>query len=137
MGMTCHLAFEALDGMTPATLSPRIISQVIRADLGFGGLLMTDDLGMKALGGSLAERARGALGAGCDIVLHCAGFEKDPTVILREMEEVADAAGELAGESLARARRAEAARPAPITIDRAADWVRFEEILASGGGAGA
>jgi beta-N-acetylhexosaminidase len=137
MGMTCHLAFEAIDGMTPSTLSERIIGEVIRGDIGFTGLLMTDDLGMKALGGTLASRAKRARGAGCDIVLHCSGFEKDPAVILSEMQEVAEASGELSGVSLQRAREAERASGAPRPFDRAAGWARLEELLAAGESAGA
>jgi len=109
MAMTAHVAYSALDGDVPATLSERIIGGIIRASIGFDGLLMGDDLGMKALGGSLASRAQGCLRAGCDVVLHCSGFLSDADAILAEMEEVAAAAPLLAGEALRRAQAAEAA----------------------------
>src|SRR6185503_8847327 len=86
MAMTAHVVYEAIDAQQPATTSVRIIGEVIRRDIGFGGLLMSDDLSMKALGGSFAERSRAALSAGCDILLHCNGR-------MDEMREVASEAG--------------------------------------------
>ena len=88
--MTAHVVFTSLDRELPATTSATIISQVIRGFIGFDGLLMSDDLSMGALSGSLAERTRAALAAGCDMALHCNGN-------LAEMQAVADAAPELAG----------------------------------------
>lgn len=73
MAMTAHILYTALDGQNCATHSASIIADVIRGEIGFDGLLMSDDLSMKALGGSLTERAEKALGAGCDIALHCNG----------------------------------------------------------------
>jgi beta-N-acetylhexosaminidase len=99
MAMTAHVVYLALDKENCATVSKRIIGTVIRKTIGFRGLLMTDDLSMKALGGSFAEKTRKALGAGCDIVLHCNGQ-------MAEMEEVAEAAGYLKGRALSRARAA-------------------------------
>jgi beta-N-acetylhexosaminidase len=131
MGMTAHLAYTALDGETPATLSPKIIGEVIRKEIGFKGLLMTDDLGMKALGGTLAERAKRALAAGCDVILHCAGFVKEPDGVLAEMTEVAQACPVLAGESLKRAVRAEAATSDIGPFDRAQGWERLGRLLSS------
>jgi beta-N-acetylhexosaminidase len=99
MAMTAHLLYPAWDAERPATLSPTIIAEIIRTRIGFDSLLMSDDLGMEALTGSLAERARGAIAAGCDVALHCSG-------VLAEGEEVAAAAGEMgaaAAERLARA----------------------------------
>ena len=133
MGMTAHLAFTEIDGETPATLSSKIITDVIRGEIGFDGLLMTDDIGMNALGGSLAERTKRAMDAGCDVVLHCSGFVKEPEEILREMTEVAEAAPELSGKSMARAQAAERASLQLAPFDRADGWVRFEELLAGGG----
>ena len=72
-GMTCHLVFTAIDADRPATQSPKVIEQVIRGGIGFDGLLASDDISMKALQGSLAERTAASLAAGCDIVLHCNG----------------------------------------------------------------
>lgn len=71
MGMTSHIVFEAWDAERPATLSPIVIDDVIRRRIGFDGLLMTDDIDMKALSGTAGEKAAGALAAGCDLVLDC------------------------------------------------------------------
>jgi beta-N-acetylhexosaminidase len=131
MGMTAHVAFTALDGETPATHSSKIIGEVIRKEIGFKGLLMTDDLGMKALGGSLANRANRALAAGCDVILHCSGFVKAPDDILAEMTEVAGACPVLAGDSLKRAVRAESATSDMGPFDRAEGWERLEKLLSS------
>ncbi len=111
MAMTAHVVYAGIDPEEPATHSLRVIRDVIRGEIGFDGLLMSDDLNMKALKGSLAERCEKALAAGCDIVLHCSG-------ILEEMEEVAAAAGTLSGRALERAIAAENAaggfpRPQP------------------------
>ena len=110
-GMTSHVIYDALDPKTPATISPRVVSY-LRTDLGFDGLLMTDDLNMEALGGSLAQRAERAVAAGCDVVLHCTGD-------LAEMQAVAGASGRLTGASVQRAQKAQNARgvPQPIDID--------------------
>jgi beta-N-acetylhexosaminidase len=108
MAMTAHVVYEALDAR-PATLSPVIID-IIRRSLGFDGLLMTDDIGMDALSGSLAERARGALGAGCDVVLHCNGT-------LAERQAVAAATDEMRATAQERAERALAARRRPDPVD--------------------
>ncbi|WP_440978136.1 beta-N-acetylhexosaminidase [Sphingomonas pseudosanguinis] len=71
MGMTSHIVFEAWDAERPATLSPVVIEDIIRRRIGFDGLLMTDDIDMKALSGTAGEKAAGALAAGCDLVLDC------------------------------------------------------------------
>jgi beta-N-acetylhexosaminidase len=98
MAMTAHVVYPALDPGAPATQSAAVV-RLIREEIGFDGLLMTDDLSMRALRGGFAERASRALAAGCDVVLHCNGDAS-------EMAEVASAVPELAG---AAARRAEAA----------------------------
>ncbi len=103
MAMTAHLVFAALDPGRPATQSPVMID-LIRNEIGFQGLLMSDDLNMQALQGTLAERTARSIAAGCDIALHCKGD-------LAEMQAVAAAAGEMAPEAQARARRVIAARP--------------------------
>jgi beta-N-acetylhexosaminidase len=109
MAMTAHVVYTAFDKHNPATLSRAIISKVIRKNIGFDGLLMSDDLSMKALSGSLGDRAQKALGAGCDMLLHCNGN-------LDEMREVADRAGQLKGKAARRARQAlrHARRPQPF-----------------------
>jgi beta-N-acetylhexosaminidase len=104
MAMTAHLVFAALDPGLPATQSPKMIG-LIRDEIGFRGLLMSDDLNMQALSGTLAERTRRSIAAGCDIALHCKGD-------LAEMQEVAGAAGDMGPAALARARATIAARPA-------------------------
>ena len=73
LGMTAHVLFSSLDPEVPGTLSEKIISQVIRQQIGFNGLLFTDDLSMKALGGAISNRMNRALKAGCDVALHCNG----------------------------------------------------------------
>jgi len=72
-GMTAHVVYTQIDADLPATLSPRVVDRVIRGHIGFQGLLMTDDLSMKALAGTMTERTAAALAAGCDIALHCNG----------------------------------------------------------------
>lgn len=129
MGMTCHVIFEAFDPERPTTISDTVISETIRGRIGFQGLLMTDDLGMDALGGSLSDRGAKALAAGCDILLHCSGFLKDPKEILTEMEAVAAAAGSLADRALERAAAVMAAISPPSEFDAEAAWARFNALL--------
>ena len=86
MAMTAHILYTAWDAERPATLSPTIIADIIRARIGFDGLLMSDDLDMEALSGTLADAPAAAIAAGCDVALHCSG-------VLAESEEVAGAAG--------------------------------------------
>lgn len=121
LGMTAHLLYRALDPDRPATLSPRIVT-LIRAEIGFAGLLMTDDISMQALPGSLSARAAEALAAGCDIVLHCNGD-------LAEMEALATVCPPLAGTALGRARAAEAARHTPQPADPAALAAEYDALL--------
>jgi beta-N-acetylhexosaminidase len=110
MAMTGHVVYEAFDRENCATLSPKIID-LIRKEIGFDGLLMTDDISMNAVSGSFASRSRDALTAGCDLILHCHGH-------MHEMVEVADAAGNLTGKGCARAENALMARVEPGEIDR-------------------
>ncbi|MGJ0395906.1 MAG: beta-N-acetylhexosaminidase [Methylocystis sp.] len=99
MAMSAHVVYTAIDPAAPATLSKTVIGDIIRGHIGFDGLLMTDDLSMKALTGSFRERAERAITAGCDIVLHCNGD-------LAEARPVAEGGGELSGRALARAEKA-------------------------------
>jgi beta-N-acetylhexosaminidase len=108
LGMTAHIVFSAYDDQ-PATCSAPMI-RVIRDQIGFGGLLMTDDLSMQALSGTIGERAAASRRAGCDVMLHCNGN-------LDDMQAVAAASGALAGAALARAEAALAARRTPDTAD--------------------
>ncbi|MFZ3582648.1 glycoside hydrolase family 3 N-terminal domain-containing protein [Loktanella sp. DJP18] len=121
IGMTAHIVFSDIDPIAPATTSP-VMMRVIRDDIGFGGLIMTDDIGMEALSGSPAERAAASIGAGCDIVLHCNGE-------LAEMGPVADAAGPLTPAAQVRALHALAERRAPQPIDIAAAVHDLEALL--------
>jgi beta-N-acetylhexosaminidase len=135
MGMTAHLAYRALhDETTPATLSSKIISEIIRGEIGFRGLLMTDDLGMNALGGSLASRASRALEAGCDVILHCSGFLKTADGILAEMTEVAEACPLLERAALRRAKAADAAIRRPKPFDKAEGRARLQALLSGAPG---
>jgi beta-N-acetylhexosaminidase len=122
MAMTAHVVFSALDPAQPATTSATIIRQVIRGGIGFQGLLMSDDVSMNALAGSIAERTRAIVNAGCDMVLHCNGK-------LDEMRDVAHETPELAGEALDRARRALASRRAPEPFDRQAARAELEALM--------
>ncbi len=99
MAMTAHVVYTAIDAARPATTSPRAIAEIIRGELGFDGLLMSDDVSMKALSGDFASRTQAIVAAGCDVVLHCNG-------LMEEMRAVAGAAPVLSGEALRRARHA-------------------------------
>lgn len=109
MGMTAHIIFSDIDATAPATTSARMM-EVIRQDIGFDGLLMTDDLSMEALSGTLSERASASIAAGCDVILHCNGEAA-------EMQAVATATGEMSPAAITRANRALAQRKAPENID--------------------
>ncbi len=123
MAMTAHVVFSAFDAAQPATTSATIITEVIRGTIGFQGLLMSDDVSMNALDGSIAERTRAIVAAGCDIVLHCNGK-------LDEMRQVAAETPLLAGEALARADRALAARKPPVPFDRGAARIELDRLVA-------
>ena len=121
IGMTAHVVYEDIDAENPATQSPIVIN-LIREKIGFEGLLMTDDLSMEALDGPLSLRARRSLQAGCDMVLHCNG-------VLEQMEEVADAAGELTGPALERANAALEWRRTPDPVDISALDAEFQTLM--------
>ncbi len=99
LGMTAHVVYEAIDPDRPATTSPLVVEKIIRGHIGFRGLLMSDDLSMKALSGDFGDRARAVFAAGVDVALHCNGD-------WAETEPVAMAAPLLKGKSLKRAERA-------------------------------
>ena len=122
MAMTAHVVFSALDPAHPATTSATIIEQVIRGMIGFQGLLMSDDVSMNALSGSITERTRAIATAGCDMVLHCNGN-------LEEMRAVARQTPELSGKALQRAERALASRKAPQAFDRQAARAELDALL--------
>lgn len=122
LGMTAHVVFTAVDPVAPATTSANIVKHVIRDSIGFTGLLMSDDISMGALSGSLSERSRAAIAAGCDVVLHCNG-------VLSEMVEVAAEAPALAGDAARRAAAALAARKPPAPLDIAAGRAALARLL--------
>lgn len=123
MAMTAHIVFAAYDSEHPATQSPRMID-LIRTEIGFQGLLMTDDLNMQALSGDLAARTRAARAAGCDIALHCNGD-------LGEMQAVAGAAGTMSAATLDRAAAALAQRRPPEAADLEALYAECAALLDS------
>jgi len=114
--------FSAIDPDAPATTSVTMVREVIRGFIGFQGLLMSDDVSMKALSGTIAERSRAAFAAGCDVVLHCNGD-------LDEMTAVAGAAPPLAGEAATRAAAALAQRKAPEEFDEDAARKIFMQMV--------
>ncbi|WP_306131603.1 beta-N-acetylhexosaminidase [Roseivivax marinus] len=102
LGMTAHLVYRAIDD-APATVSEGMI-HLIREDIGFGGLLMTDDISMEALSGTVAERGRASLDAGCDVVLHCNGEMTEMLALMRRAGEMSDIAQRRAEAALASRR---------------------------------
>ena len=123
--MSAHIVYMAIDSTAPATLSSRVISEVIRRVIGFDGVLVSDDLSMRALGGEIAERAERALAAGCDLVLHCNGDR-------REMEAVVTAVGPISSRTADRLARGESMRCASgqRRFDRRGAEARFAALLA-------
>ncbi|PXA88280.1 beta-N-acetylhexosaminidase [Nostoc sp. 3335mG] len=117
MGMTCHVVFDAWDAERPATLSPKVIAEIIRGRIGFDGLLMTDDIDMKALSGTPGEKASQALAAGCDVVLDC-------WARMDEMIEIAGLLPDASGACLTRLERAMA------TVAGPRDPAEFAELIA-------
>jgi len=122
-GMTAHVVYTAFDRDRPATTSPIVIGEVIRGRLGFDGVLLSDDLSMKALGGRFEDRSNDSLDAGCDIVLHCNGD-------MDEMAALARVARPLTDRALERLARAEARRRRPEPFDIAVAQARVEALLA-------
>jgi len=124
MAMTAHVVYESIDPQRPATTSPKVIRDVIRGEIGFDGLLMTDDISMGALAGPISARTKAALFAGCDVVLHCNGK-------MEEMKEVAGEAKPLEGASLKRAEHALAHLAPPEPLDASGLELRLAELLGS------
>jgi beta-N-acetylhexosaminidase len=122
--MTAHIVCQAFDRDVPVTLSPSAIERVIRGAIGFDGVLLSDDVSMQALDGTLGERSRRALAAGCDVVLHCNGD-------MAEMREIAEVVPPLSDVSSRRLARAAASLPAPAPLDRTAALTRLDGLLAA------
>ena len=124
MAMTAHVVFSAVDPSAPVTVSEKAIREVIRGHIGFEGLLMSDDLSMRALSGTIAERARASFAAGCDLALHCNGN-------MEEMMAVAAVAPNLEGTALKRFEAALAQLREPQAFDReAAEDARLDLLAA-------
>ncbi len=126
MAMTAHVVYAAVDAKRPATTSKKAIRRVIRQAIGFDGLLMSDDLSMKALGGSFTDRTRDALDAGCDVVLHCNGDMAEMKAVVAGCRPLAGRAKRRAEAALARLART--AEPFDVEAGRA----RFAQAFASG-----
>jgi beta-N-acetylhexosaminidase len=122
IAMTAHIVYEAIDPERPATVSSRVVQTIIRREIGFDGLLLSDDLSMAALQGPLGKRAKSALLAGCDVVLHCNGD-------LGEMKEVAANVKPLTGESSRRAEAALAQYRAPADLDIGKAEAHLEALM--------
>ena len=120
--MTAHVVYTALDADHPATTSATVINDIIRGTIGFDGVLVSDDIGMKALGGAFAERAAQSLAAGCDLVLHCSGD-------MAEMEDTAKGLKPVRPDTAARLAKAQAMLGGQGQWDRGAAEARLAEIL--------
>ena len=120
--MTAHVMYTAIDPDAPATISARLIGEVVRRFIGFDGVLISDDLAMSALEGSLADRAQAALAAGCDLVLHCTGERAG-------MAQIADAIGTISETAAVRLNRAEAMRANRTEIDFGDMVRRFDALI--------
>lgn len=124
IGMTAHVVYSDIDPDAPATVSATLVQDVIRGQIGFDGLLLTDDLGMQALAGDYAARASASLAAGCDVVLHCSGA-------MSEMEQVAAAVRPLDAAGRTRSNRALAALRTADDTDLEQALARVNELLAA------
>ena len=124
MAMTAHVVFSAVDSSAPVTVSEKVIREVIRGHIGFEGLLMSDDLSMRALSGTITERARASFAAGCDLALHCNGN-------MDEMEAVAAVSPYLKDAALKRFVAALAQLREPQAFDlEAAEEARLDSLAA-------
>ena len=117
MGMSAHVVYTEWDAAHCGSLSSTVIGDVIRGRIGFDGWLMSDDIGMNALGGDFGARARGVLAAGCDVALHCSG-------VMEEMVAVANGVRDMTAEGHERLERAMA------TVSPAGQCPSYEELAA-------
>lgn len=124
MAMSAHIVYTALDPENPATTSRIVIDEIIRGLIGFDGLLMSDDVSMNALKGTIGERAAAIAANGCDIILHCNG-------LMDEMKAVAAEAPALTGAALRRAAAVEAALGQVDGAEESAIRAEFESLLAT------
>ena len=124
MGMTAHVVYTAWDEERPASLSPKVIRDIIRERIGFDGWLMSDDIGMEALKGDFASRASGVVAAGCDVALHCSGK-------MEEMVAVASAVPTMSAEGHERLNRAMASTRIDLdSVDFAEEIAKRDQLLA-------
>lgn len=122
LAMTAHVVYDSLDADNPATCSRAIITRIIRGAIGFDGCLMSDDISMQALSGTMNERVVALFAAGCDLALHCNGaFE--------EMRAVAVGSPELSGDAARRANAALAALQLPQGLDEEAARAEFDALI--------
>uniref|UniRef100_UPI003B3A6C2A glycoside hydrolase family 3 N-terminal domain-containing protein n=1 Tax=Sphingobium sp. TaxID=1912891 RepID=UPI003B3A6C2A len=117
MGMTAHVVYTEWDAERPASLSPAVIAEIIRQRIGFTGLLMSDDLDMKALRGSIPELAAGVVAAGCDLALNCWGRMDDMVGIANLLPDITDVARERLDRAMA-------------SVERGGDQPSMEEMIA-------
>jgi beta-N-acetylhexosaminidase len=120
MAMTAHVIYSAVDSKRPATTSKKVMRKVVRETIGFDGLVMSDDLSMKALAGDFGDRAKASLAAGCDVVLHCNGDMAEMKAVLRETGALKGRAARRADAALARIAKA------PEPFDAAEGRARFD-----------
>jgi beta-N-acetylhexosaminidase len=125
LAMTAHVVYSDLDPGQPATTSPTVIAKVIRGEMQFDGVLLSDDIGMQALSGGLAGRARSALAAGCDLVLHCSGE-------LSEMRDIASALPAATPAARSRVQTALKFKKTPEPFDRKQIIMRLEQLSLTG-----
>jgi beta-N-acetylhexosaminidase len=123
MAMSAHIVFTAIDERDPATISPKVIEQIIRGHIGFDGLLISDDSSMNALKGTIGERAARIMGGGCDIVLHCNGLMDEMKAVVKEVQP-------LSGRALQRAEAVERGFSDPDAADEKALRAEFHQMVA-------
>jgi beta-N-acetylhexosaminidase len=116
--MTAHVVYKAIDDRAPATASVRVIDEIIRGIIGFRGVLVSDDLSMKALGGSFESRTQAALDAGCDLVLHCNGDMAEMQGVAAALRPLSEAAQERVALAVRQKRQ-----PQPFDVAAAVNQV--------------
>ena len=125
LAMTAHVVYTAIDAKHPATTSRKVMRRIIRGEIGYDGLVMSDDLSMQALAGSFAQRTQASFAAGCDIVLHCNGD-------MAEMQAICESTPELKGRAKQRAKSAlQRIAHAPEPFDPVEGRARLDAALAT------
>ena len=122
--MTAHVLYPDIDSTAPATTSKIIIGDIIRGVIDYQGVLLSDDLSMKALSGDMSARTTASLNAGCDLVLHCNGKRA-------EMESIMKVCGMLSPETIQRLQRAEQFRKTPVILDPAEAETQLKQLMGS------